>query len=138
MSRESVKYISRVPSDFIPKSHEEYKVDAPEMKDRPMIFVGVSPNRDQSWAIQEMFELKDSKKPEKGVRGMGEAYKYMWENIISEVKNVITDKEELVSVTGEDKNKLWYAEGMESEITEAITHFYTNGKLDDNEVKTSV
>jgi hypothetical protein len=62
----------------------------------------------------------------------------MWENIITEVKNVITDKEELVSVTGEEKNKLWYAEGMEAEITEAITHFYTNSKLDDNEVKTSV
>ena len=108
------------------------------MADRPLIFVGKMPNRDQSYTIQDMLELKDPKDHNKGVKGMGQAFKYMWENLILEVKNVMTSDGEKESIKDSDKDALWYAEGMEQEQNEAITHFYTKGKLTDEEAKTLV
>jgi len=138
MSRQRLKTVSNKPEEFIPKAHLEYKKDAEKIEDRPLIFVGRCLNRDEDWVVRDIIELKDSKDTSKGVKGMGEAYKYMWENLITEVKNVMAEDGDHDSLTGEKKDALWYSEGMEEEINEAITHFYTKGKLSDEEVKTSV
>ena len=143
MSRKAVKTVSNEPTEFIPEMYKDLDRNAPKMEDRPLIFVGVKTNRDHSWALQDHIELKDSSNPDKGVKGMGEAYKYLWKNIILEVKNHVTEvngkQVELESVTGDDKNKLWFIEDDDFSacVTEAITHFYAASKLEESEVKTS-
>ena len=137
MSRKPVKTVSNEPTEVIPEAYKDLERNAPEMLDRPLIFIGRKTNRDEQWAIQDYIELKDKSDADRGVKGMGEAYKYLWENIILEVKNVVSDKGNVDSVKGDDKNALWYAEGMEDDITEAITHFHYTSKLDEGEVKTS-
>jgi hypothetical protein len=143
MSRKAVKTVSNEPTEYIPNMYKDLDRNAPKMEDRPLIFVGVKTNRDDQWALQDYIALKDSKDPEKGVKGMGEAYKYLWKKIILEVKNHVTEvngkQVELESVTGDDKNALWYIDNTEFAdcVTEAITHFYASSKLDEGEVKTS-
>lgn len=134
--RKAIKTISNDLEEFIPEGYEEYSKDAKEIEDRPLIIIGRRPNRDESYLIQDMLELKDSKNHKKGVNGMGEAFKYMWEHLIDEVKNVMTEKGNFESLKNEEKDALWNTQGMETEQTEALTHFYTEGKLDENEVKT--
>ena len=128
-----IKTISNEPIEFIPEDMRDLDKASTELESCPMIFIGKKPNRDQQWVMQDMLELKDPKNTEKGVKGMGEAFKYMWENIITEIKNV-----EVVgdSITGDVKNSLWENEDLAPYITEAITFYYTNGKLDEEEVKT--
>lgn len=144
MPRKPVKLASNEPTEFIPEIYKDYDRNAPKMEDRPLVFVGVKTNRDHAWALQDHINLKDSDNPDKGIEGMGEAYKYLWKNIILEVKNHVyeDDKGKLVekeSVTGSDKDALWYIQDEEfaSCVTEAITHFYSESKFDEGEVKTS-
>ena len=136
MSRK-IKTVSNAPTEFIPTQWKDLDVNAEKMEDRPLIIVGRKTNRDEQWAMQDYIELKDKNDPDRGIKGMGEAYKFLWENIVLEVKNVVSDKGEFESMKGADKNLLWYAEGMEDDITEAITHFHDASKLDEGEVKTS-
>lgn len=137
MSRKVIKTVSNKPTEFIPESHKDLDPNAPEMLDRPLIFVGRKTNRDEQWAIQDFIELKDKENSDKGVTGMGEAYKYLWKNIILEVKNVVTNEGEFESLKGKDKDFLWDQEEVSDEITEAITYFHYTSKLDEGEVKTS-
>ena len=134
MSRKVIKSITNEPEEFIPESMKDLDPNCKDLKDCPMIFVGKRTNRDQQWFIQDMLELKDSANPSKGVKGMGVAFRYMWENIITEVRNVYAVGD---VIKGDDKNALWDS-NIEEEITEAITHFYTKSKLDEDESKTSV
>ena len=136
MARKKVKTVTNTPEEFIPESHKDLDKSAKEIHNCPMIFTGVRTNRDQQWAVQDEMELKDPANPEKGVKGMGKGFKYLWENIILKVQNV---SEVGDCFEGEEKNKLWdTAEGMDEELIEAITYFYAKSKLDDDEVKTSV
>ena len=134
MARNKIKLVSNKPEEFIPEDQRDLSRDAETIEERPMIFTGVKANRDQQWAIQDEMELKDPKNPEKGVRGVGRGFRFIWENLILKVQNVVEPGD---CYEGEEKNKLWdTAEGMDTEIVEAITHFYTQSKLDENEVKT--
>tara|TARA_R100001244_G_scaffold86357_1_gene65943 strand:+ start:402 stop:836 length:435 start_codon:yes stop_codon:yes gene_type:complete len=143
MSRKAVKTVSNEPTEFIPEIYKDLDRNAPKMEDRPLIFVGVKTNRDLSWELQDLIELKDPNDPSKGIKGMGKAYKRLWESIILEVKNYVTEENnkqvEIESVTGDDKNKLWEIQDDEFSacVTEAITHFYAASKLEESEVKTS-
>ena len=134
MTRKAIKTVSNEPEEFIPEKMRELTNDG-TLEQTPMIFVGKRTNRDQQWLLQDMIELKDSKDPDKGIKNMGVAFKYMWQNLIIEVKNVLAVGD---SFKGAEKDALWdTSQGMDDEITEAITHFYTRSKLDEDEVKTS-
>ena len=134
MSRKVIKTVSNEPEEFICTEHKDLDKTAEKVEDRPIIFIGKRTTRDQQWLIQDMLELKDADSPDKGVKGMGVAFKYMWETIILEVKNVQKVGD---SFTGAEKDALWDSSGMDSEITEAITHFYTKSSLTEEESKTS-
>ncbi len=82
MSRKPIKTIDNTPEEYIPESHREFDKNAKEMQDRPLIFVGIKPNRDQKYAAGDFTELKDLNNPKKGINGMGKVLKYYFENII--------------------------------------------------------
>ena len=135
MPRKVIKTVTNEAEEFIPESMKDLDPAATVIADVPMIFVGKRTNRDQQWLLQDMIELKDPSNPDRGIKNMGIAFKYMWQNLISEVRNVIEPGD---SFKGAEKDALWdTSEGMDEEITEAITHFYTRSKLDESEVKTS-
>ena len=134
MSRNIIKTVSNESEEFVPEDQRDLSKDSKELKDVPMIFIGKRTNRDQQWIIRDMLELKDPKNSDRGVKGMGDAFKYMWKHLISEVRNVCEVGD---SYRGDAKDALWdTAVGMDKEMDEAITYFYTKSALTDDEVKT--
>lgn len=142
MVRQVIKSISSNPVKFIPKLHAEdttlNEANA-EIKARPLVFMVKKITRDGHFRIREMLEFKDDMNPKKGVIGSGDVAKYIWENYVLEVRNVvIQDGDEVKtyeSLVGEEKNKLWNTEGMDAEITEAILFARSESFLESNEVK---
>ena len=142
MSRSAVKSISRVPEKFIPSNHAsdpDLKEDAPNIKDRPLVFYVRKMSRDEQFKVRELIEFKDDLKPEKGLKGSGDVAKYIWENNVTEVRNVLISENvnpvTYESVVGQQKNDLWNTEGMDMEINEAILFARNISVLEDAEAK---
>lgn len=144
MARQAIKTISAMPEKFIPDSHKQDKdlsETAVDIINRPLVFYVRKMSRDERFKIQEMIELKDFDHPDKGVIGSGDVAKYIWENNITEVRNVVIKEGEEVktyeSLAGESKNQLWNTSGMDAEMAEAIMYARTISQLDDQEAKNS-
>lgn len=142
MSRSAVKSISRVPEKFIPSNHKadpDLKEDAPDIKDRPLVFYVRKMSRDEQFRVRELIEFKDDLKPEKGLKGSGDVAKYIWENNVTEVRNVLIMENgnpvTYESVVGQQKNDLWNTEGMDMEINEAILFARNISVLEEAEAK---
>lgn len=142
MARQPIKTISVTPEKLIPKSHladKTLREDAPDIKDRPLVFYVRKMSRDEHFKVREMLELKDDLKPEKGIIGSGNVAKYIWETNVTEVRNVVVEEAGNVatfeSLTGKAKDDLWNTEGMDSEIGEAILFARTTSQLDEAEAK---
>lgn len=142
MSRSAVKSISRMPEKFIPVSHRNDKdlsEDAPEIIKRPLIFYVRKLTRDEQFKVRELLEYKDDLKPEKGSKGLGDVLKFIWENNVVEVRNVVVQEGDGVvtheAMTGAAKNDLWDTEGMDVEMNEAILFARGISALDEVETK---
>lgn len=142
MSRSAIKTISRVPEKFIPSKHKadpDLSEDAPNIKDRPLVFYVRKMSRDEQFRVRELIEFKDDSKPEKGFLGTGDLARYIWENNVTEVRNVLIMENgnpvTYESVAGQQKNDLWNTEGMEDEITEAIIFARGISALEEVEAK---
>lgn len=142
MSRSAIKTISRVPEKFIPSNHKEDKSlseDAPNIMDRPLVFYVRKMSRDEQFKVRELIEFKDDLKPEKGLKGSGDVARYIWENNVTEVRNVVIKEGDEVktyeSLAGQGKNDLWNTEGMDMEINEAILFARNISVLEDAEAK---
>jgi hypothetical protein len=140
--RKTVKTISSVPEKFIPKSHLEDKdldENSPDIKKRPMIFYVRKLNRDEHFKMSEMLEFKDEFNRKRGVIGSGEIAKFIWENNVTEVRNVVIQEGDNVvtyeSLTGKAKDDLWNTEGMDAELNEAILYARTSSELNEAEAK---
>jgi hypothetical protein len=140
--RKAIKMISSKPIKFIPKSHASdptLKEDAADIMDRPMVMFIRKLTRDEQFHISEMIEPKDVLEPSKGVIGSGEAARFVWENCVTEVRNVVVNEAGEVSkyesLTGKLKDDLWNTEGMDGEITEAIFFARSTSRLDEEEAK---
>lgn len=126
--RNRIKYISSKAEKFIPIAHAEdttLKEDAAEIKDRPLIFWVRKLTRDEQFRVRELLELKDEADPAKGIKGSGDIAKFIWENCVISVQNVIIEEEDgnvvsFESLEGDAKNALWNTHGMDNEIQEAI------------------
>lgn len=134
MSRKPITTVSNEPEEFICEWQKKLDKNAKDIKDCPIVFIGKRLNRDQRYMVRDLMQLKDFKNPDKGIIGMGAGYKYMWENIITKVKNVYKPGD---SIEGDKKDALWDAENMETEQNEAITHFYVKSNPTEEESKTS-
>lgn len=142
MSRISLKTVSSNLVEFIPKAHledAELSRTAKEISKRPLIFKVRKLTREDKFNIRSLAQVETREvEGEDGtvVTNSGTVLKYIWENCVIEVLNVLTDEKEHESVKGDLKNQLFGSyEGMDTEIMEAI-HFVQNlSTLTDTEAK---
>lgn len=140
--RKVIKLITNKPEKFIPKTHSadtELSEDNTDIMKRPMVFMVRKLTRDEQFRIREMIDFKDNADPNKGIYGSGDVAKYIWQNCVTEVKNVvISENGELhtyESVIGKQKDELWNTDGMDSEIAEAILFARLSSELSEAEAK---
>ncbi len=69
------------------------------------------------------------------VTNLGTVARYVWDNCVVEVQNVLLGDEALESVKGEEKNRLFNTSGMDTEIAEIIRHIQENSSFTDDEAK---
>lgn len=149
MKRKALKTLSSSTIDFIPKEYEDMEVNAEDIYERPLIFVGKRMTRDQRFEFQECMKVEYpegidvSKLTQEDlakisdVSGKSKAYKYVWENCIIQFKNVILEiegKDEAFDVYT-DKDMIWNAEGLNSEIIQAIAYFISESSFSEDESK---
>jgi hypothetical protein len=142
MSRNVIKSISRMPEKFIPSTHRNdpsLKEDNADILDRPLIFYVRKLTRDEQFKVRELLEYKDDLHPEKGSKGLGDVLKFIWENNVTEVRNVVIYEGGQVvkheGLAGAAKDALWNTEGMDVEINEAILFARGISSLEEAEVK---
>lgn len=140
--RNKIKFISNNPEKFIPSSQANDTTldeNAPDIINRPLIFFVRKITRDGHFKIRELLEFKDELNPKRGLTGSGDVAKYIWENYVVEVRNVVISEGDEVktyeSLVGEEKNKLWNTEGMDAEMTEAILFARSESYLSETEAK---
>ena len=149
MTRQPIKTVSNEPVEFIPTEHKDLLPDAGKMLDRPMIFVGRKITRDQKYTLQEQTDVEypegvdvskvDQKeyKDQIKITGKGKAFKYVWDNCITMVKNVVLEEDGKVEEIEEctDLARLWNTEGNDSELFQAINFFMKTSELEEEEAK---
>jgi hypothetical protein len=142
MARQPIKTISTNPVKFIPSNQKldpSLTEEAANIADRPLVFFVKKITRDGHFKIRELLEFKDETNHKRGLTGSGDVAKYIWENYVVEVRNVVINEGDEVktyeSLVGEEKNKLWNTEGMDAEMTEAILFARSESYLSETEAK---
>jgi hypothetical protein len=147
--RQPIKTVSNEPIEFIPTEHKDLDPKAEKILDRPMIFVGKRITRDQKYTLQEQTDVEypegidmakidsDEYKNKIKITGKGKAFKYVWDNCISMVKNVVLEEDGKVEEFEEftDMARLWNTEGVDSELFQAINFFMRTSELTEEEAK---
>ena len=133
MARRPIITVANEPEEFICPSQKDLDRNAKVIADLPLIFTGRKLNRDQQNAVTDMISLKDPNDQSKGI-AWGASTKYMWMNIILEVRNVYKPND---VIKGKEKDELWYTEGMSDEINIAVDHFYVKSLTKAEDLKTS-
>lgn len=125
--RTKIKYISSKAEKFIPRAHladTTLSENDGDIYNRPLVFWVRKLSRDEQFKVRELLELKDETDPAKGIKGSGDIAKFIWENCIVRVQNVIVQGDEGVEtfdvLEGAAKDALWNTEGMDIEMHEAI------------------
>ncbi len=137
MSRTKVKTLSTKPEKFIPPSHAEdasLSEAAKDIADRPLVVYWKRLTREDRYNLTSLVESKtvDEKS---SVTNLGTVARYVWDNCVVEVQNVLLGDEALESVKGEEKNRLFNTSGMDTEIAETIRHIQENSSFTDDEAK---
>lgn len=141
MARQSLKTISPKAEKYIPKKYQEdvsLSEGASEVKDRPLIFEWKRLSREDKLNIQSMGGFNTSQTdegPEVTLTRMGDVAKYIWDNAVAKVFNVILDDKPYDVILGAEKDKLWYSEGMDEDIVEIILHIQKESYLTEVEAK---
>ena len=139
MSRTKVKTISKELRKFIPTSHAENPAlteNAPEIENRPLIFFYKLMTREHRYNLRGLLNIsKGFKEDLPTITNVGTAARYVFENCVIMVKNVLLDDEQLESCEGDVKDGLFDSKGMEAEITECIKHIQEESNLDEVEAK---
>lgn len=142
MTRSAIKSISRKPEKFIPSIHKNdssLSEDNSDIMYRPLVFLVRKLSRDEQFRVRELLEYKDELRPEKGSKGLGDVLKFIWENNVVEVRNVVIQGADGIetheSLVGKAKDDLWNTEGMDMEINEAILFARGISMLDEVETK---
>ena len=150
MRRKALKTISNVEIEFIPDEYKEFDAAAVDIYERPLIFVGKRLSRDQYFEFQELTKAeypegmdvskmtKEERVKHVVVSGKKEAYRYVWDNCVTKLKNVIIEKEDTVETMDEctDKQLIWEgAEGLNTEIMQALAFFINESSFSDADSK---
>lgn len=142
--RQVAKTVSNKPVEFIPEGHKEYDKNAQNMADRPLIYLVRKLTREDRLNINSI--AKTVVKEENGenttsIANIGDVLKYVYENCVLEIKNVLLQEDdevkELESVKGSAKNRLWDVAELEAEHLEAVVYVQQISSLSDAEAKNS-
>jgi hypothetical protein len=133
--RKPIKPVSSKLQKFIPKEHQDLQEDAKELKDRPMIIMGRPANREDRYNVSSLMETKNGlgeADEKQTVANLGTVARYFWNHCIVEVHNVFEPGD---CIKGEEKNRLFNAEGMESEVAQAIAWVQEISRFTEDEAK---
>ncbi len=141
MSRKILKTISSELVEFIPSTHasdQELSKTAKDISKRPLIFKVRKLTREDK--INISFEGKRDIRDVDGqdqivVVNAGTILKYLWENCVIEVHNVLFEDKEIEVARGEEKNALFDTTGMDLEITECLQFVQKLSTFSDDEAK---
>lgn len=139
--RKPLKTLLSGPFEFIPKSHSEdpsLNKNAPEIKNRPLIFMVKKMTREDRFNVRSI--LKTEEREVQGEKetvplNFGSVVRYVWENCVVEVKNVLLENEEHESLKGAEKDSLFDTEGLDLEIMECISHIQSISSFNEEEAK---
>ncbi len=152
MKRKVIKTLTNKEIDFVPEEYGDLKVDAENIYDRPLIFVGRKMSRDEYFEFQELtraeypegMDISKMSKEERianvRVSGRSKAYRFAWDKCVTKLKNVIIEKEGVVEELDicEDTQMIWSkADGLNSEIMQAIAFFIGESSFGEAESKNS-
>ena len=152
MKRKALKTISNKELDFIPEGYEEFDPKAKDIYERPLIFVGKRLTRDQYFEFQELTKAeypkgmdvskltKEERIEHVMVKGKKDAFRYVWDNCVTKLKNVIIEVKGKVEKMDEcaDKELIWDgAEGLNAEIMQALAFFIDESSFSEADSKNS-
>lgn len=139
--RSALKNISIGPVKFIPESHakdQSLSENAPDIKNRPLVFFVKKLTREDRLNIRGLVET-DSREVEGQTLdvavNIGSVARYIWENCVIEVKNVLLEDSEHESLKGKAKDDLFNTEGIDLEIMECIKFVQDISSLSEAEAK---
>lgn len=137
MPRVSVKSISTKAEKYIPKSHAEdasLSESAKEIADRPLVAYWKKLTREDRYNISSLVETKDVDN-EAMIKNLGSVARYVWDNCVIELQNVLLEDGSHESLKGIEKNRVFNTEGMDAEIAEIISHIQRQSSFSEPEVK---
>lgn len=135
--RQPIKSVSTKPEKYIPKAHREdpdLSESAKEIKDRPLVFWWKRLTREDNYNIGSLIEAKRNE-DELSIKNLGSLARYIWENCITQVDNVLLDDGAYDSLKGAEKNRLFATQGLDLEIAEVIRHVQEQSSFTETEVK---
>jgi hypothetical protein len=132
--RKQIKFVSSKAQKFIPKGHETFDENAKEIQERPMVIMARPMNREDRYNIQSLMEIKRNGE-EASVSNLGTVARYLWDNCVLEVRNVVREDASLEVVKGAEKNQIFGAQGCEEEVAQAIAWIQEISRLNEDEVK---
>ena len=135
MSRSVIKTISTKLEKFVPTCQDKsLDENAPNIADRPLVAYWRKLSREDRFNISSLVEKKDVDETMM-IRNMGTVARYIWDNCVIELCNVLLEEGPVESVKGIEKNRLFNTEGMDEEIAEIIRHVQDNSIFTESEVK---
>lgn len=132
--RQAIKTVSSKAQKFIPSTHKSFDEGAKEIKDRPLIIMGKPMNREDRYNLQSLIEVKGVEDG-RYVSNLGTVSRYIWNNCAVEVLNVVAEEGDKESVKGYEKDRLFDARGLETEVAEFIRWVQDISRLDETEAK---
>jgi hypothetical protein len=139
--RQPLKTISVKPKKFVPTRYREdgtLSEAAPEISNRPLWFLYKTLSREDRYNIQSLGGFETSQEAEGSsvsLTKMGDVAKYIWDNCVIEVHNVLLEDQALEVVVGKDKDRLWFTEGMDEDFIELIVQIQRESTFTEGEAK---
>lgn len=142
MSRIAAKTISMVVQKFVPTTHAmnpDLHVDAEKIEDRPLVFWWRRLTREERINLSGLIEADDvmdvEEKESRKIRNLGTLSRYIWDNCITKVENVLLDGEAIPLLEGAEKNRFFNTSGNDVEISEVIQLVQKESIFKESEVK---
>lgn len=143
MPRISAKTISMVAEKFIPSSHASnasLHEGAGNIYDRPLVIWWRRLTREERINLSGLIDAVEvvattEEEEKRRILNLGTLARYVWDNCITKVENVLIDDEAFESLEGVEKNRLFNTNGMDAEISEAIQKVQSESVFRDTEVK---
>jgi hypothetical protein len=134
--RQALKTVDNRPLKFVPSQDASLKEDATDIKDRPLVIMHRKLTREDRLNMRGLADLEE-RNGEVVVKNIGSVTRYIWENCVLEVLNVITDQGEFESLKGRQKDALFSTTGIDSEVMETVKHIQEVSGFSDAEAKNS-